>query len=141
MFGIPDQPMRGWRTCQVKMRMLGVGHASIYPYDRGDRTTWARLNRYKEQSFEPRDLLFERMYRENHEQLEALGMKQYHLHNFYSTQGLKHLPIQPELRSTNNLMHWESDREYLAFGMGASNLIDGKRIKRPSTLAGYRNYV
>ena len=67
IYGIPDQPMRGWRTCQVKMRMMDVGHASIYPFNKGEYSIWARLNRYKEQNFAPKDLLHERMYRENHE--------------------------------------------------------------------------
>lgn len=38
-------------------------------------------------------------------------------------------------------MYWEGNKEFLAFGMGASNLINEKRINRPKNLAKYFKFV
>jgi coproporphyrinogen III oxidase-like Fe-S oxidoreductase len=38
-------------------------------------------------------------------------------------------------------MYWDTEIEYLAFGMGACDFIDNVRMKRPKTIGSYYRYV
>ena len=38
-------------------------------------------------------------------------------------------------------MYWEGNIEFLGFGLGASNLLNGKRISRGKNLKKYYDYV
>jgi oxygen-independent coproporphyrinogen-3 oxidase len=38
-------------------------------------------------------------------------------------------------------MYWEGDKDFLSFGMGASNLLNMQRINRPKNLKKYFKYV
>ena len=38
-------------------------------------------------------------------------------------------------------MYWDTEIDYLAFGMGACDLINDIRIKRPKTIGSYFRYV
>ena len=39
------------------------------------------------------------------------------------------------------MLYFDTDRDYLAFGLGAQSFRDGRIVKRPSTLTGYDQYV
>lgn len=64
--------------------------------------------------------------------LAGLGYEHYEVSNF--SRGKKH-------RSVHSSTYWQGNREYLAFGMGATSLISGKRVTRPKTLNKYMKYV
>ena len=38
-------------------------------------------------------------------------------------------------------VYWLGDRDFFAFGMGASSLLQGYRLNRPATLKKYYDYV
>ena len=64
--------------------------------------------------------------------MAGAGYEQYEVANFAKTEAL---------RSRHNMMYWEGDRPYAAFGMGATSYTDGERVRRPSTLGGYFRFI
>ena len=66
------------------------------------------------------------------ERMTGAGYVQYEIANFARKKAQ---------RSRHNMMYWEGDRPYAAFGMGATSFMDGERVKRPSTLGGYFRYI
>lgn len=43
--------------------------------------------------------------------------------------------------SKHNLVYWEGNKDFAAFGMGATSLLGGLRETRPKRLASYYRFV
>lgn len=41
----------------------------------------------------------------------------------------------------HNPIYWEGNKDFLAFGMGASSLLNNKRFTRPKTITKYYEYI
>ena len=60
------------------------------------------------------------------------GLSQYQVSNF---------AVSEKYESVHNNMYWDSDVDYLAFGVGSASLIDGYRFKRPMSMKKYYDWV
>lgn len=65
-------------------------------------------------------------------ELKDLGYQHYEVSNF--SRGANY-------RSRHSSTYWQGDKQYLAYGMGATSLTSQKRITRPRTISKYLKYV
>ena len=78
---------------------------------------------------------------------QDFGAEQFEfVHEETKKAGYIHYEISSFARSPNffcrhNEIYWEGDHPFLAFGMGATSLIDGQRVSRPTNLKKYQEYV
>jgi len=68
------------------------------------------------------------------------------IHNEIIKAGYHHYEISSFAKETrffcrHNELYWEGNRSFFGFGMGATSLINGKRISRPKNLKKYMEYV
>jgi len=79
----------------------------------------------------PSDEEVAKMYEMTSSKLARYGFEQYEVSN-YAKKGC---------RSLHNLMYWEADREFLAFGNGAASFVNEYRFSRPRGIKQYFTYV
>lgn len=65
------------------------------------------------------------------DQLRSLGYEHYEVSNF----------CLPGHQSKHNRAYWQGDKQFGAFGMGATSLLNGYRVTRPKNIAKYYKYV
>ena len=131
MIGIPLQTLESFQRNLRKLISFDVGHCSLYMLQVEPGTPFYKMYD-KNRDLLPSDELVSEMYECCQEFLGEHGLHQYEVSNFARSEGVQ---------SKHNLMYWEGDREYLAFGMGAASFFNGFRFSRPKTLKKYQTWV
>ncbi|TNV78023.1 hypothetical protein FGO68_gene6537 [Halteria grandinella] len=130
MMGIPYQTLVTYRSNLEKALQMGFGHLSFYILTLEQGTPFHKLYNYDFSPLPHQDLVAD-MYQLTHDLLTASSFDHYEISNYG----------KPNSHSRHNSMYWLGDREYLSFGCGAANFLDGVRFARPKTLKGYYRYV
>lgn len=121
IYGLPNQTLQIWQENLQKAIDLPITHISFYGLELDNDSTWGKagVQAYDE------DLMAD-MYEFGVEFLAKNGFNRYEISNF----------AKDNCYSRHNLAYWDRE-DYLAIGLGASSLIEGKRGVNENNLTSY----
>lgn len=131
LMGAPNQTVESYLKSLASLTSYDPGHISSYILEIHEGTPFASKFKESESPLPPNDTVCD-MFKHGRQYLRGAGYELYQISNYSKSE---------ELRSSHNLMYWEGDTPYLAFGSGAASLLAGARFTRPKSLPSYFRYV
>lgn len=127
IFGIPGQSTGGWGRSLAEIVALGPEHISTYGLEIHGETPLGRAVAAGKTAV-CSDEVFQAMYFQAVDYLNAAGYVQYEISNF----------ARPGRESRHNLLYWEGE-PYLGLGPGAHSYLNRRRWANAAELDTYRN--
>ncbi|MEO0408361.1 MAG: radical SAM family heme chaperone HemW [Cyanobacteria bacterium P01_A01_bin.135] len=127
--GLPHQTLEDWTESLQMAIATGVPHLSVYDLIVEPRTAFSRWYSPGEAPLPPEETTA-RMYRQAQVLLTAAGYEHYEVSNY----------AKPGFQCRHNRVYWQN-LPFYGFGMGAASYVQQRRLTRPRTQAGYRQWV
>ena len=125
MFSLPNQTLEDFNYTINKIKSLDVEHISVYSLILEENTKFYDM--YKKGEFVEVDEKLDRKFYHNAiDSLTNCGYNMYEISNF----------SKKDRECKHNIVYWERG-EYVGFGLGASSLLEEKRIKNTENISEY----
>ena len=125
MSGIPCQTVESFRDTMDKILQMNLSHISAYSLILEEGTPLERMVRGGKVQLPDEEVSYN-MYAMTTDVLAKAGLQRYEISNY----------ALPGYQSRHNSGYW-TGVDYAGFGLGASSLLDGRRMKNPEELREY----
>ena len=128
LIGIPKESFEIYKKNLEKIISLNIGHITLNILSVEEKTKLKNLS--KKNKIIRNNTYLKKIYNFSQDYLKENNYKQYDIISFTKKNKSKH-----------NSIYMKGDKNYLAFGLGASSLINNIRFKRPHNLKNYYKFV